>query len=186
MSLEMKKIFAIFILFLLMPICVFAAGNKSDANENQSEVKEELRYVSADSIGLKEKASIRGKDFYVLVYAEVVVVEEEKDKWTFVHVKENPAIKGWISTSALSKRKIVANGRARFMEADEIALAGKGLDKSLNEIQKEQDISDIIAKFFGETEEKNYYDFLENIDSTSVNQQELFDFIDDGKLKLQD
>lgn len=158
--------------------------------EESKDSKDVLRYVSADSIGIKEKASIRAKDFYVLSYADVVVLDREDGKWCFIHLPDNPSVKGWVSTSALSKRKIVANGRERFVEADEIALAGKGLDKSLSDIQTDTGDDEIVSflkMVFGvESEEKNYFDYLETVDSTSVNEQELFDFIEDGQLKLQD
>lgn len=190
----LKKI--IFVLILSLPSLIWA-----EEIGNQSISKEKLRYVSADNAGLKDKASIRAKDVYELVYAEVVVLEEEKGNWSFVSVFENPSVKGWVNSGVLSKRKIVANGRKRFVEADEIALAGKGLDKSLEDIQQSQEdvfskddlnleeknpIASLFKRMFSSEEEKNYFDYLAKVDESSVNSQELSDFIDEGKLILQE
>lgn len=177
-----------FVLFLLMTSVLCAEESKSS--------KDLIRYVSADSVGIKDKPSIRSKEFYTLSYAEVVVLEEENDKWSFVYLQNDPAVKGWVSTSALTKRKIVSNGKKRLVEADEIALAGKGLDKSLDDISEFQDdnfdidkknpIASIFKNVFGKTDEINYFEFLASEDEKSVSDQDLFDFIENGKLKLQE
>lgn len=176
---QIQKKSLIFLILICFSYCIFAESNE----------KQNLRYVSADSIAVKQKPSVRAKQLHTLSYADVVIFKGEQGNWSYVIFQDDQNIKGWVNTSALSKRKIVANGRERFMEADEIALAGKGLDKSLGELQSTSEVDefDEFMKFLANnsTDENGYYSFLESIDSSYIDEQDLYDFIEAGKLSSE-
>lgn len=129
------------------------------------------KYVAVNNAVLRQKDSASSKEVCKVNYAECVVVVEEKGKWSLVQKENDSSAKGWINTSALSKKKIVASRNVN-VDAKEIALAGKGLTKSL-ETQMCSDYN---------------YDFsaIDKIESVKVSEQELTAFMKEGNLKVEE
>ena len=115
MGVFMKKSFFICSI-LLVASCAFAKVGDS-------------RYVAVQGAEVRVKASSFAKSTGSLKYAEEVEIVSENNGWTEVMSKENPKVKGWISSSALSKRKIVSSSFSA--SANELALAGKGFSDSI-------------------------------------------------------
>lgn len=150
----LRKLLFICILFFVVP-CAFA--------------KNQTKYVSVKGASLKQKASASSKMVSTVDYAQVVYVLEEKGSFSFVQLESKPSIKGWIPTSALTKKKILANSNVN-VSAKEIALAGKGFNKSLEE--------DMVNNY-------NYnYDAVDFVEDIKITEKEVLKFIQEGNLTL--
>ena len=87
----------------------------------------ETYYVSVKSSNLKAKPSGVAKNVAGVSYGDPVTWIKEEGGWTLV---SKGSTQGWISTNALTKRKIVNTGKVST-DAKEIALAGKGFGEGL-------------------------------------------------------
>ena len=94
--------------------------------------KPKKMYVSAEKTALKSSTSFFAKEVNTLDYGHQVLVLETKGKWSKVQSSENPNINGWISTSLLSKRKLISSFNNFSATTSELALAGKGFSASDN------------------------------------------------------
>lgn len=147
----MKKIF----LFIAMIACtsfIYAKPKKM--------------YVSAEKINLKSSTSFFAKQLETLDYGQQVLVLETKGKWSKVQPVENAEISGWISSSLLSKRKLISAFNNFSATTDELALAGKGFSSSDN---------------WGKN--KANYDAVKQIEGQIISNEELLNFIQEGELK---
>lgn len=149
---SMKKI--IVLLFL-----VFAAQNVFAADVT--------KYVALNDCTLRQKDSATSKVLATLERGTAVIVVNEKGSWSYVKKSENSSVTGWIPTSALSKKKIIASKNVNA-SAKEIALAGKGLWKSM-----EADMS----------REYSYnYSLVDYVEKVSISDAEIVAFMKEGKL----
>ena len=128
----------------------------------------ETRYISVQSLAMKEKASGSSKTVRTLTYGDEVTVTQVSGKWTQVSPKASPSVKGWVSSSALSKRKIV-KGKSITTDASEISLAGKGFSEGLEAEYRKDGSAD--------------YASVDLIEGNSVTDGERQTFVKDGKLK---
>lgn len=128
----------------------------------------ETRYISVQTLAMKEKASGTSKTVGTLAYGDEVTVTQVSGKWTQVSAKASPSVKGWVSSSALSKRKIV-KGRSITTDASEISLAGKGFTEGLKVSRTEEWNSD--------------YAVVDVLESNVVPDSEVQAFVKAGKLK---
>ena len=128
----------------------------------------ETRYISVKSLALKEKASNASKTVTTLSYADEVTLSQVSGKWSLISPKSNPSVKGWVSSSALSKRKIVA-GKAVKTDASEISLAGKGFSEGLEAEYRRDGTAD--------------YASVDLIEGNSVPDSERQAFVKEGRLK---
>ncbi|MCR5622660.1 MAG: SH3 domain-containing protein [Treponema sp.] len=128
----------------------------------------ETRYISVQSLAMKEKSSNTSKTVGTLSYGDEVTVAKVSGKWTQVSPKATPSVKGWVSSSALSKRKIVT-GKSVKTDANEISLAGKGFTEGF----ENRDAAS------WDTDDPS----VDSIESNSVSDEEMQAFIKEGKLR---
>ncbi|MBQ3687514.1 MAG: SH3 domain-containing protein [Treponema sp.] len=150
----MAKRFLTFLLLAGLSLAAFAAGAS--------------RYVSVQSLAVKEKASGTSRTLMTVSYGDELTVVKESGKWTQVTPKSNPSVTGWVNSSALSKRKIVA-GKAVKTDANEISLAGKGFAEGLDTRQTDDWNSDYAA--------------VDAVEGNAVPEADVDAFVREGKLK---
>ncbi len=126
------------------------------------------RYVSVQSLAIKEKSSNTSKTIATVSYGDELTLIKESGKWTQVSPKASPSVKGWVSSSALSKRKIVA-GKSVKTDANEISLAGKGFAEGFENRDASSWDTDNAA--------------VDIIEGNTVSDAERQAFIKEGKLK---
>ena len=88
----------------------------------------ETYYVSVKSTNLKAKPSGSSKNLSKVSYGDAVTWVKDDGNWTLVSYGKT---EGWISTNAITKRKIVSSSKVTT-DAKEIALAGKGFGEGIN------------------------------------------------------
>jgi uncharacterized protein YgiM (DUF1202 family) len=128
----------------------------------------ETRYISVQSLAMKEKTSNTSKTVGTLSYGDEVTVAQVSGKWTQVSPKTSPSVKGWVNSSALSKRKIV-KGKTIKTDASEISLAGKGFTEGF-EVQQSGDWNSDYAT-------------VDIVEGNAASESETQDFVQQGKLK---
>ncbi|MBQ5877017.1 MAG: SH3 domain-containing protein [Treponema sp.] len=128
--------------------------------------KPKKMYVSAEKINLKSSTSFFAKQLEALDYGQQVLVLETKGKWSKVQPVENTEISGWISSSLLSKRKLISSFNNFSATTDELALAGKGFSSSDN---------------WGKSNAN--YNAVKQIEGQIISNEELLKFIKEGELK---
>ena len=94
------------------------------------------------------------------------MVLETKGKWSKVQPVENAEISGWISSSLLSKRKLISSFNNFSATTDELALAGKGFSASDNWGKASADFHSV-----------------DEIEKQTISNDELLNFINEGELK---
>ena len=65
------------------------------------------------------------------------MLKEEKS-WVYVQLVDDKSVEGWLPSSALTSKKIKDKVDATSANADEIALAGKGFNKTIEAVYAEQ------------------------------------------------
>lgn len=131
--------------------------------------------VQVKKCQLRNQPSFLGKVVTKLSYADPVTVEEEQDAW--VKVKPTKAKgSGWVHISALSEKEIILNPNSEEIKeaasSDEIALAGKGFNKQVEEKFKQNN--------------KNIdFTWVDKMEETVISQNEMQSFLDKGGLKTQ-
>jgi uncharacterized protein YgiM (DUF1202 family) len=115
-------------LILLFAFVAFAQGQK-------------FMSVQVKEVQLRSTPSFLGKIVTTIAYTEKVEVLEEKGDWMKVVVKDS-STDGWIHSSALTKKEIILKpGKddiKRAVSSDEVVLAGKGFNATVEEHFKEQ------------------------------------------------
>ena len=155
MKIDFKKLVSIFILTLVVSF-VYAKP------------KEKALYISLDPAVLKEKASALSAKVGELSYGDSVILLDEKKNWSYVCSVDDDSVQGWIPSSALSKKKIVAGATKTTADADEIALAGKGFNSTIEAVYADEFEIDYTDVDFVEAQ-------LADIDDVVA-------FIEDGRL----
>ncbi len=120
--------------------------------------KTKSKYVTLDPAPLKAKPSSAAKKTGTAEYASAVIVIKEEKGWCYVQLASNKSVEGWIPTSALTDKKIKEKKNATSADADEIALAGKGFNSTIEAVYAEEfevsfDIVDYIETLGADTEE---------------------------------
>lgn len=150
-----KRLFILLILFgLITP--VFSAS------------KPKTMYVTLNPAQLKAKPATAAKKVGTAEYAAAVIVLETKKAWSYVQLESNGSVTGWIPSSALTSKKIKAKKKAASANADELALAGKGMIST-------------IEKVYAEQYEVNF-EVVEYIETLSASQDEAINFAREGQL----
>lgn len=130
--------------------------------------------VQVKQCQLRSKPTFLGKIITKLDYGDKVEVEKEEDSWARVLPSGSSA--GWVHISALSEKEIILNPNSQDIEeaasSDEIALAGKGFNKQVEEQYKQ--------------ENKNIdFTWIDRMEKIVVSQNEMQGFISKGGLKIQ-
>ena len=102
----------------------------------------------------------------IALFTLVLFVIETDGKWSKIRSDKNPEISGWISSSLLSKRKLISVFNNFSANADEIALAGKGFSES-----------------DGWGKSNANYKAVGIIENLVISNEELLNFIIEGELK---
>lgn len=151
----MKKLFALLILTLIVSGGLFAqvaAGNTA--------------WVAAKSINLKSSTWFFAGTRGTLSMADEVTVLQLKGNYAEVRSAARSSLSGWTPLTNLSARRIVASGTTA--SASEVALAGKGFSKEVEDVYKSE-------------ESLNYAD-VDKTEALTVSQDELYKFVVDGHL----
>ena len=120
------------------------------------------RYVAVHTAVIKASANYFAKDLGSLPLGDMVTLVSDKGKWTQVRTD---AITGWVLSSSLSVRRIIASGSSAT--ASELSLAGKGFSPELE------------LEYMKSGLDYSVVDTMENI---LIGKEELFGFISDGRL----
>lgn len=122
---------------------------------------------------LRNQPSFLGKILTELVYGDRVTVDEKKESWLRVSPAKGGK-KGWMHISSLTTKEIVLKPNSKDVEkaasSDEIALAGKGFNKQVEEKFK-QDNKNID---FSE---------IDKMEKIVISQLEKQTFLQDGDLE---
>lgn len=156
----MKKHVLVISLFMLISALLPAKGKKDN----------KPMYVSVVSLSVKDKASFFASEVGQLSYGEPVFVLAEKKSWTKIQSIDQEEIIGWVSEKSLTKKKLIASEGNVDTNADELALAGKGFSKAIEGAYSEEyDVS---------------FDVVDEIEDNTVSDDEVLDFLKEGKLNL--
>ncbi|GMO50895.1 MAG: hypothetical protein Pg6C_15180 [Treponemataceae bacterium] len=128
----------------------------------------DVLYVGVKEVKLKEGTGFFAKKTFTVFYGDVAVVIGEKGNWTQIQIQGNSAVRGWISASSLTKKKIIT-GNSVSATAQELALAGKGFSPD-------------AEKAFKSDNPDKRYDLVDQIEKNSVTENTLLAFIFNGKL----
>ncbi|MCR4899426.1 MAG: hypothetical protein K5907_01240 [Treponema sp.] len=103
-----------------------------------SSSKSKTMYVTLESAQLKAKPAAASKKTGTVEYAEAVVVVKSEKSWVYVELADDSSVAGWLPESALTSKKIKEKAKAASADADEIALAGKGFNSTIEAIFAEE------------------------------------------------
>ncbi|MBI5592221.1 MAG: SH3 domain-containing protein [Deltaproteobacteria bacterium] len=123
---------------------------------------------------LRDDPSFLGKIVASVAYGDAVTVIRQQDPWLFVSVKGGQS--GWIHSSALTEKEIVLRaGDANVQKSAsqrEIALAGKGFNP---EVERE----------YKKRNPNLDFEEIDRMEKIVVSDEEIRQFIKDGKLMLE-
>lgn len=127
--------------------------------------------VQVRSGQLRDKPGYLGRLVTLLPYGDPVTLDAEEGEWRKVtSTKQNKT--GWMHQSALSEQKIILRPTNRDVEAaaqsDELALAGKGFNKQVEEQYMEEKGLD--------------YTLVDEMEDLSVSQDDIQAFVKSGEL----
>ena len=149
----MKKILLFLaILFLALPI--FAAPK--------------TQYVAIDPAPLKAKPAASSKKIGSVDYASAVIVLQTEKSWVYIQAVDDKSIEGWLPASALTSKKIKDKASAASANADEIALAGKGFNSTIEAVYA--------------AEYSMNFDIVDYIETLSAGQEDAIAFAKAGNL----
>lgn len=115
--------------------------------------KQKTLYVSIDPAPLKAKPAAAAKKVGSAEYASVVLVLKTEKNWAYVQLVDDKSVEGWIPESALTSKKIKDKGKAASADADELALAGKGFNSTIEAVYADQFEVNFSLVDFIETQE---------------------------------
>jgi len=123
----MRRLTVLFLSVLVAVVPVFAASKL---------------YVSVQNAELKKSPSYFAKTVSNIAYGTQVSVLKKDGKWTQI---KSGSKTGWISSSSLTKKKIVASSSKANASAKEISLAGKGFTQEIENSYKNSSGTDYAA-----------------------------------------
>ena len=130
--------------------------------------KGKTQYVAVDPAPLKAKPAASSKKVGTVEYASAVVVLKTEKNWVYVQLADNNEVEGWLPATALTSKKIKDKANSTSANADEIALAGKGFNSTIEAVYAEQ-------------YELNF-DIVDYIESLGVEPEEVITFAQEGQL----
>jgi uncharacterized protein YgiM (DUF1202 family) len=101
----------LFLLLIISVFSVFPAFSQSGGT----------RYVAVENLAVKDTAGFFSRDVGTLPLGSEVAVTREDGKWIQIWAGN---LSGWVSSSGLSTRRVIAAGSP--VSPTEVALAGKG------------------------------------------------------------
>ena len=123
---------------------------------------------------VRTKPSFLGAVIATVHYGDRLAVVQSKESWEEVALPGSK--QGWIHLSALTEKEIILNPNAQQVSqaasSDELALAGKGFNKQVEEQFRKQNSQ---ANFAG----------VDKMETFRVSQEEMAQFLKAGDLKPQ-
>ena len=129
-------------------------------------------WVSARTVTLKSSTGFFASNRGTVSYGDQVSVLQVSGKWAEVRTARTPAITGWMPAANLSSRRIIASGTAGGASASELALAGKGFDRD-------------VENAYRTGGNLNYAD-VDRTEAITVTPDQLLRFITEGRLARGD
>lgn len=130
--------------------------------------KAKTQYVAIDPAPLKAKPAASSKKIGSIEYASAVIVLQEEKSWVYVQLVDDKSVEGWLPASALTSKKIKDKANAASANADEIALAGKGFNSTIEAVYAE--------------EYQMNFDVVDYIETLSASEEETITFAKEGQL----
>jgi len=127
-----------------------------------SENRENIRYVSVQSASVKGSTGFFAEDLGNLTLGSEVTLISESGKWSRIR---SGNLTGWVTSTSLSVRKIVASGTNA--SATEISMAGKGFSPEM-EMEYRKTGPD--------------YSMVDYMEKITIPKDELLNFITQGSL----
>lgn len=128
--------------------------------------------VQVKQCQLRNRPTFLGKVVTNLSYGDKVNVDKEENSW--VKVEQSAKNAGWVHISALSEKEIILKPNSSDIEAaassDEIALAGKGFNKQVEE------------KFKSENRNVDFA-WVDKMEKIVISQNEMQSFVNQGNLQ---
>ena len=130
----------------------------------------EKKYVAVEKSYLKSSTWFFARKIEVVTYGQSVEIISEKGNWVKVKMLDDSSVTGWISEKSLTSKKIVLRNDTRLSTStEELALAGKGFTKEIENIYKEEFNID--------------FSLVDNMENSSIQEEDLLDFIKEGSLR---
>lgn len=156
----MKKLF--YVIGLCLCIATVAAAQVAKGG---------TLYVAAKSVALKSSTGFFARTVASLNYGAQVTVLEVNGKWVQVRSGSNATLSGWTASANLTTKRVVS-GNSSSASAKEIALAGKGFNQEVEDAYK--------------TKGKLNYADVDKTEAQNVAANDLYRFLDEGRLKKGD
>jgi uncharacterized protein YgiM (DUF1202 family) len=128
-------------------------------------------YVAVKEADVKSGTGLLAEKRGTVVYGEQVTVLQGDNKWSEIRSAGQSAISGWVATSALTSKRIVA-GAGASASASDIALAGKGFSARTEQTYKSAGSLN--------------YTQVDRMEAETVSNEVMYDFLTQGQLKTGD
>lgn len=159
---KLKIFLIIFLMICLNGFPAFAADQK-------------MMSIQVKKGEIRSTPSFLGTIVARLSYGDRVFVREERGPWTRVSLPGSNR-EGWIHTSVLTSKKIVLNPGAKDVQTsatnDELALAGKGFNKQ-------------VENEFREKNPNINYAWIDRMEKFVVSQKRIKQFLKEGELSTE-
>jgi hypothetical protein len=170
----MKKIL-VFLCLILFVIGFASAQSTTTQPATEKSAAEKtkdgkLLYVAIKTVTLKSHTGAFADSKGTLSYGAKVTQIKVEGNFTEVKSVDNPSLTGWVSTSSLTSKQIVAGSGASTTSAKEVALAGKGFSQE-------------AEKTLSQKKELNYAD-VDRVEAIRVREKDIEIFLKEGDLKL--
>jgi len=143
-----------FIFLLTMMLC---AGSLVFSQTDRN-----TRYVAVKTVVLKSSTGFFAKNLGNLSLGDTVRLIGESGKWSNIQAGN---LTGWVATTSLSARRVVASNTA--VTASEVAMAGKGFSPDMELEYKKSGLD---------------YSMVDSMEQITVPEDELLSFITEGRL----
>ena len=143
--------------FLFLLIVALCAGSAVFAQADRS-----MRYVAVQTVAVKDSAGFFAKDLGNLALGDAVRLLNDDGKWSQIQAGN---LTGWVASSSLSARRVVASNTA--VTATEVAMAGKGFSPDMEMEYRKSGLD---------------YSMVDSMERITVPTGDLLRFITEGRL----
>ena len=143
--------------FLVLLVMMLCAGSVVFAQADRS-----ARYVAVQAVVVKDSAGFFAKDLGNLSLGDTVRLINDEGKWSQIQAG---TLTGWVASSSLSARRVVASNAA--VTASEVAMAGKGFSPDMEMEYKKNGLD---------------YSMVDSMERITVPADDLLRFVTEGRL----
>jgi len=143
--------------FLFLSVVMLCAGSAVFAQADRG-----TRYVAARTVAVKDTVGFFAKDLGSLALGDAVRLIQDNGKWSQIQAG---SLTGWVASSSLSARRVVASNTA--VAANEVAMAGKGFSPDMEMEYKKSGLD---------------YSMVDSMEGITVPSGDLLRFISEGRL----